>query len=72
MAIVSVVCISLYIAMLSNTFSRAYPQAKARALLIQAAKILFAERGMSKKRKLNMRAYLHEDCAPLVSRSCVP
>jgi len=67
MALTSIICISLYIALLATTFSRKYPQAVASALIMQADKCVQVERMVPKKTLLNMKAFFHEECAPLVS-----
>ena len=66
MALTSVVSISLYIALLATTFSRKFPQSVAAALIMQAERCVQVERMIPKKNQLNMKAFFHEDCAPLV------
>ncbi|XP_066920026.1 transient receptor potential cation channel subfamily A member 1-like [Clytia hemisphaerica] len=66
MGLTSVVAISLYIALLATTFSRKYPQSVAMALIMQAERCVQVERMIPKKTHLNMKAFFHEDCAPLV------
>ena len=67
MGLTSVIAISLYIALLATTFSRKYPQSVAMALIMQAERCVQVERMIPKKAHLNMKAFFHEDCAPLVS-----
>ncbi|XP_065055117.1 uncharacterized protein LOC135683708 [Rhopilema esculentum] len=64
-AIASVVCMNLYIALLSETFARVYQNALANAALLQATTILQVENALSKKRKSRSEKYIQEECSPL-------
>ena len=66
-ALTSVVCLNLYIALLSDTFSRVYAQAKANAVMQQAQLILSVEKSLSKKKKTHFGNYMQKECGPLVS-----
>ena len=67
-ALVSVVCINLYIALMSETFTRVYENAEANALLQQALLILYLERQLSMEKRAEIKKYFHKTCSPLVSR----
>ncbi|XP_065664110.1 transient receptor potential cation channel subfamily A member 1 [Hydra vulgaris] len=62
----TVLCLNLYIALLSETFNRVYQNAKANASLLQANTVLQIEAFLSKKRAKKANDYIHEECAPLV------
>ena len=66
-ALVSVVCINLYIALMSETFTRVYENAEANASLQQALLILYIERQMSMEKRAKIKKYFHKTCSPLVS-----
>ncbi len=66
-ALVSVICINLYIALLSELFTRVYDNAEANASLQQALLILFIEREMEEKNTMKSRRYFRNKCSPLVS-----
>lgn len=64
-ALSTVMCLNLYIALLSETFNRVYQNAKANASLLQAHTILQIESILSKKKKIRAFKYIQEECAPL-------
>jgi hypothetical protein len=64
----TVLCLNLYIALLSETFNRVYQNATANASLLQANTILQIEKLLSKKKKVKAFTHIQEECAPLVSR----
>ena len=66
-AMTSVVCLNLYIALLSDTFSRVYAQAQANAVMQQAQLILLVEKSLSKAKKTKFGHVMQEECGPLVS-----
>ena len=66
-ALVSVVCINLYIALMSETFTRVYEKAEANASLQQALLIIFMERQMGPSESAKMRKHFAKKCSPLVS-----
>ena len=68
-ALVSVVCINLYIALMSETFTRVYENAEANASLQQALLIIFLERLMGPQESAETRKYFKRKCSPLVSES---
>jgi len=64
-AIATVICLNLFIALMSDTFARVYQNARANAMLQQAEQILSAEKVLPKRKKIEVRSYLCESCAPL-------
>eukprot|EP00795_Rhopilema_esculentum_P002480 gene2480-18142_t len=64
-ALVSVVCINLYIALMSETFTRVYENAEANASLQQALLIIFMERQMGPAESAKMRKHFAKKCSPL-------
>ncbi len=66
-ALTSVVCLNLYIALLSDTFSRVYAQAQANAVMQQAQLVITVEKSLSKRRKTKFGHYMQDECGPLVS-----
>ena len=71
-ALAGVVCMNLYIALLSDTFSRVYARALANAVMQQAHIILSIEKSLSKKRKIQFGHYMKNECGPLVCfNSCI-
>ena len=66
-AIAGVVCMNLYIALLSDTFSRVYGRAQANAVMQQAQIIVQMEKSLTKKKKVGLRHYMKNECGPLVS-----
>ena len=63
----TVLCLNMYIALLSETFNRVYQNATANASLLQANTILQIEKLLSKKKKQKAFTYIQEECGPLVS-----
>ena len=71
-ALTGVVCMNLYIALLSDTFSRVYARALANAVMQQAHIILLIEQSLSKKKKIKFGHYMKNECGPLVGcNSCI-
>ena len=66
-ALVSVVCINLYIALMSETFTRVYENAEANASLQQALLILYIEKQMNLEECAKVRKAFSTSCSPLVS-----
>ena len=62
----TVLCLNLYIALLSETFNQVYQNAKANASLLQANTILQIEKALSKTRRRKAQEYIQEECGPLV------
>jgi len=56
---------NLYIALLSDTFSRVYARALANAVMQQAHIILLIEQSLSKKKKIKFGHYMKNECGPL-------
>ncbi|XP_013392770.1 uncharacterized protein LOC106160659 isoform X2 [Lingula anatina] len=61
MALSAILCLNLFIALLSDTFQRVYDNAHANAVMQKAIHILTAEEGMSNKRREKFRRYIHEE-----------
>ena len=70
-ALTGVVCLNLYIALLSDTFSRVYAQAQANAVMQQAQLVLLVEKSLPKKKKIKFGHYMKDECGPLVSCTCL-
>ena len=67
LALAGIVCFNLYIALLSNTFTDAYGQAQATALMQQATVIISVEKNLTKKQKIKFGHHMQNECSPLVS-----
>lgn len=63
----TVLCLNLYIALLSETFNRVYANAKANASLLQANTILQIQHALSKKRRKIELDHIQDECGPLVA-----
>eukprot|EP00058_Branchiostoma_floridae_P024192 XP_002609682.1 hypothetical protein BRAFLDRAFT_123581 [Branchiostoma floridae] len=61
----AILCINLFIALLSDTFQRVYDNAVSNAIMQQAQTILGLEASMSKKKREKFKAMIHSQCAPL-------
>ena len=68
-ALTGVVCMNLYIALLSDTFSRVYAKALANAVMQQAHIILSIEKSLSKTKRILFGHYMKNECGPLVGCS---
>ena len=68
LAVSSIICLNLFIALMSDTFQRVYDNANANAVMEKATIILALETELSAKRKEQFVAYIHGYCAPEVSR----
>lgn len=66
-ALAGVVCMNLYIALLSDTFARVYAQAHANAVMQQAKCIIMLEGKLSKYNKSKSAYYMQTNCSPQVS-----
>ncbi|CAH1772535.1 unnamed protein product [Owenia fusiformis] len=60
----AILCLNLFIALLSDTFQRVYDNAQANAVMQKAITILSLEGGMSFKRREKFRKHIHTNCAP--------
>ena len=67
-ALTSVLCMNLYIALLSDTFTRLYSQSQANAVMQQAQLILSVEKALPEDKKTEFGHYMQNECSPLVSR----
>lgn len=71
MAIASVVCLNLYIALMSETFNRVYSNAKATAYMLQANHLLSIERTLGRKQRNRIKRYMATECSPQVSENAL-
>ena len=67
LALSGVVCMNLYIALLSDTFARVYAQAKATAVMQQAKTIIKLEGKLAKFYRSKYAHYFHKECSPQVN-----
>ncbi|KAJ8014259.1 hypothetical protein DPEC_G00038410 [Dallia pectoralis] len=65
LALSSILCVNLMIALLSDTFQRVYDNALANAVMQQAAIILQVEESMPRLRRFYDDQHIHRFCAPL-------
>ena len=68
LAIASVVCLNLYIALMSQTFTRIYQNATATAYMQQAKHLLNIERSLGNKKQSQVRRFMTEECSPQVNK----
>ncbi|CAH1253679.1 TRPA1 [Branchiostoma lanceolatum] len=61
----AILCINLFIALLSDTFQRVYDNAVSNAIMQQAQTILGLEGSMSRSKREKFKAMIHSKCAPL-------
>eukprot|EP00794_Sanderia_malayensis_P005153 gene5153-5803_t len=59
-----IVCLNLFIALLSDTFQRVYDNAKANAQMLRSARVLSFEDNFSKKQRKRYRNYIDKNCSP--------
>jgi len=67
-ALSTVLCLNLYIALLSETFNRVYQNATANAALLQANTILQLEYTLTKKKHKRLVDHLQDECGPYVTQ----
>ena len=65
-ALAGVVCMNLYIALLSDTFARVYAQAKATAVMQQAKTVITLEGKLSKFYRSKYAHFFLRECSPQV------
>ena len=65
-ALAGVVCMNLYIALLSDTFARVYAQAQANAVMQQAKTVILLEGKLGKEKRLKFGHYMQNECSPEV------
>ena len=65
-ALAGVVCMNLYIALLSDTFARVYAQAQANAVMQQAKTVIQIEGKLGKEKKLKFAHCIQNECSPEV------
>ncbi|XP_070196553.1 transient receptor potential cation channel subfamily V member 1-like [Littorina saxatilis] len=61
----SILCLNLFIALLSDTFQRVYDNAQANSVMQKAITILNIWEGISAKRKKKFFDYIEDTCSPL-------
>ena len=66
-ALSGVVCMNLYIALLSDTFARVYAQAQANAVMQQGKTVILLEGKLKKEKKLKFGHFLQDECSPEVT-----
>ena len=62
-----IVCLNLFIALLSDTFQRVYDNVKANAQMLRASRVLNFEDNFSKKRRERYQRRIQRRCAPEIS-----
>nr|XP_039272918.1 transient receptor potential channel pyrexia-like isoform X2 [Styela clava] len=65
LGISAILCINLFIALLSDTFQRVYDNANANAVMQQAIQILSIEENLSHGQKERFRSFIQKKCSPL-------
>ena len=65
-ALAGVVCMNLYIALLSDTFARVYAQAQANAVMQLAQFVILLESKLGKEKRLKFAHYIQDECSPEV------
>ena len=65
-AFMSITCINLYIALLSETFTRVFTNATTTAYMLQAEALIIAEKKLSNKKKKLVQKAIAKDCSPEV------
>lgn len=63
-ALSAVVCLNLFIALMSDTFQRVYDNVKANSVMQQASTILSLENGLSCSSRRRFAGFIHTRCAP--------
>ena len=66
-ALAGVVCMNLYIALLSDTFARVYSYVQANAVMQQAKTIIMLEESLNKFYRSKFGHYMQEKCSPQVN-----
>ncbi len=61
-----IVCLNLFIALLSDTFQRVYDNAKANAQMLRAARVLNFEDNFGEKRRERFQRHIERKCSPEV------
>ncbi|XP_041358930.1 transient receptor potential cation channel subfamily V member 3-like isoform X1 [Gigantopelta aegis] len=64
LALSAILCLNLFIALLSDTFQRVYDNAQSNAVMQKAITILNIWEGMSKKRQMKFLKFVHTECNP--------
>lgn len=62
----AILCLNLFIALLSDTFQRVYDNAQANAVMQKALTIIGIWEGINRTRKENFWKYIEDSCSPLM------
>ncbi|XP_035826485.1 uncharacterized protein LOC101851051 isoform X3 [Aplysia californica] len=62
----AILCLNLFIALLSDTFQRVYDNAQANAVMQKAITIINIWEGINRKRKNRFWEYIESTCSPLI------
>lgn len=65
-AVSAISCMNLYIALLSETFSRVFGNATATAYMLQGEALISVEKKMSRNRQQTIQKFVAEECSPEV------
>jgi len=68
LALTSITCMNLYIALLSETFSRVFGNATATAYMLQGEALISVEKKMNQKKRKAVHLYIAEECSPEVNQ----
>uniref|UniRef100_H2ZHL3 Ion transport domain-containing protein n=1 Tax=Ciona savignyi TaxID=51511 RepID=H2ZHL3_CIOSA len=60
----AILCINLFIALLSDTFQRVYDNANANAIMQQAALLLSIEENLSNRQRRKFKKFIQDKCSP--------
>ena len=66
-ALTSITCLNMYIALLTETFSRVFGNATATAYLLQGEALISVEKKMGQTKRSTVQKYIAEECSPEVS-----
>lgn len=69
LALTSITCLNLYIALLSETFSRVFGNATATAYMLQGEALISVEKKLPSKKREAIKQYIAEKCSPEVRKS---
>ncbi|XP_066918274.1 transient receptor potential channel pyrexia-like [Clytia hemisphaerica] len=64
LALTSITCLNLYIALLSETFSRVFGNATATAYMLQGEALISVEKKMNQSKRKAIQLFIAEQCSP--------
>ena len=70
-ALTSITCLNLYIALLSETFSRVFGNATATAYMLQGEALISVEKKMTREKRKIIQLFIAEHCSPEVRTSFI-